>query len=66
MKQLMPVFLLMSLLWTGACRRKGEEGEFGKFTSRFVYSTLAMSPVTATSVGYHEHQEFIWTSNWTT
>lgn len=56
MKQLMPVFLLMSLLWTGACRRKGEEGEFGKFTSRFVYSTLAMSPVTATSVGYHEHQ----------
>jgi uncharacterized protein (DUF885 family) len=56
MQKLIPVFLLLNLLWVGSCRRKSAEDEFGKFTSQFVYSTLALSPITATSVGYHQHQ----------
>ncbi|MCC6364840.1 MAG: DUF885 domain-containing protein [Bryobacterales bacterium] len=59
MQKLIPVFLVLGLLSissSSSCRRKSAEGEFEKFTSQFVYSTLAMSPITATSVGYHEHQ----------
>jgi len=57
MQRLISIFLFLGLLSISfSCRRKSAEDEFGKFASQFVYSTLATSPIMATSVGYHEHQ----------
>ena len=48
--------LLFSLLG-GAVKLKAQNGEFLKFTERFVYESLALSPVGATATGYHRHTE---------
>ncbi len=37
------------------CQSTPRRANFSDLTSQFVYSTLAMSPVTATSAGYHRH-----------
>jgi uncharacterized protein (DUF885 family) len=34
----------------------GEQQDFSKLTEEFVYGSLALSPVSATVAGYHEHQ----------
>ena len=43
------------LLMTG-CKMPGEQQDFSKLTEEFVYGSLALSPVSATAAGYHEHQ----------
>jgi uncharacterized protein (DUF885 family) len=42
-------------LMTG-CKMPGEQQDFSKLTEEFVYGSLALSPVSATAAGYHEHQ----------
>ncbi|HEV2688798.1 MAG TPA: DUF885 family protein, partial [Bryobacteraceae bacterium] len=37
------------------CKMPGEKEDFAKLTEDFVYGSLALSPVSATSAGYHEH-----------
>jgi len=43
------------LLMTG-CKMPGEQQDFSKLADEFVYGSLALSPVSATIAGYHEHQ----------
>jgi uncharacterized protein (DUF885 family) len=43
------------LLMTG-CKMPGEQQDFSKLADEFVYGSLALSPVSATISGYHEHQ----------
>jgi len=43
------------LLMTG-CKMPGEQQDFSKLSEEFVYGSLALSPVSATAAGYHEHQ----------
>src|SRR5882757_10066821 len=38
-----------------SCKMPGERQDFSKVTEDFVYGSLALSPVAATSAGYHEH-----------
>ena len=40
---------------TTSCKMPGEQQDFAKTTEDFVYGSLALSPVSATSAGYHEH-----------
>lgn len=50
--------ILAVLGWTVAmssCKMPGEEQDFSKVTEDFVYGSLALSPVSATAAGYHEH-----------
>jgi uncharacterized protein (DUF885 family) len=47
--------LALLLLMTG-CKMPGEQQDFSKLTEEFVYGSLALSPVSATAAGYHEHQ----------
>jgi uncharacterized protein (DUF885 family) len=37
------------------CKMPGENQDFSKLEEDFVYGALALSPVSATSAGYHEH-----------
>ena len=37
------------------CAQRPPEPQFGKMAEEFVYSSLALSPVTATAAGYHVH-----------
>jgi uncharacterized protein (DUF885 family) len=37
------------------CKMPGERQDFSKVTEDFVYGSLALTPVSATSAGYHEH-----------
>jgi uncharacterized protein (DUF885 family) len=53
---------LRSALWVVAgvclmtsCKMPGEEQDLSKVTEDFVYGSLALLPVSATSAGYHEH-----------
>ena len=39
-----------------SCKMPGEQQDFSKVTEDFVYGSLALSPISATSAGYHEHQ----------
>ncbi|MGI8742940.1 MAG: DUF885 domain-containing protein [Bryobacteraceae bacterium] len=39
-----------------SCRMPGEKQDFAKLTDDFVYGSLALSPVSATSAGYHDHR----------
>src|SRR5258708_18580129 len=48
------VITTMVLLMT-SCKMPGEQQDFSKVTEDFVYGSLALSPVSATSAGYHEH-----------
>jgi uncharacterized protein (DUF885 family) len=53
------VVLCISLLFICAmssCKMPGEQQDFSKAVDDFVYGSLALSPVAATSAGYHEHQ----------
>jgi uncharacterized protein (DUF885 family) len=47
------VAALMALLTS--CRLPGEKQDLNKLTEEFIYSSLALAPVTATGVGYHVH-----------
>lgn len=47
--------LIMLLLLAG-CRAERRPPAFDELTREFVFTTLAMSPVTATGAGYHVHQ----------
>ena len=38
-----------------SCKMPGEQQDFSKVTEDFVYGSLALSPVSATSAGYHVH-----------
>src|SRR5450755_2623745 len=40
---------------TSSCKMPGERQDFSKTTEDFVYGSLALSPVSATAAGYHEH-----------
>ena len=44
------------LLLMAGCKMPGEQQDFSKLTEAFVYGSLALSPVSATVAGYHEHQ----------
>lgn len=48
-------FLLATLCCLTSCKMPGEQQDFSKLTDEFVYGSLALSPVAATSAGYHEH-----------
>ena len=43
------------LLWMAGCKMPGEKQNISKLTDDFVYGSLALSPVSATVAGYHEH-----------
>ncbi len=47
--------VVLSLSLTTSCKMPGEQQDFSKVTEDFVYESLALSPVAATSAGYHEH-----------
>ncbi len=44
-----------ALVWLAACRTERRPPAFDELTREFVFTTLAMSPVTATGAGYHVH-----------
>jgi uncharacterized protein (DUF885 family) len=48
--------LVFLISLTISCKMPGEQQDFSKVTEDFVYGSLALSPVSATSAGYHEHQ----------
>src|SRR5579864_491879 len=50
-----PLCLGFLAFMTG-CKMPGEQQDFSKLTEDFVYGSLALSPVSATGAGYHEHQ----------
>src|SRR5882762_9005444 len=47
--------LVATISITTNCKMPGERQDFSKVTEDFVYGSLALSPVAATSAGYHEH-----------
>jgi uncharacterized protein (DUF885 family) len=49
------VCLVACIAITSSCKMPGERQDFSKTTEDFVYGSLALSPVSATSAGYHEH-----------
>jgi uncharacterized protein (DUF885 family) len=50
------VFCITLLFCITGCKMPGEQQDFSKLTEEFVYGSLALSPVSATVAGYHEHQ----------
>src|SRR5437773_5383035 len=46
--------LIISLV-LGGCSRSNPAMDFDKLTQDFLYGSLALSPVSATGVGYHVH-----------
>ena len=48
--------IALSIALMPSCKMPGEQQDFSKVTEDFVYGALALSPVSATSAGYHEHQ----------
>src|ERR1700686_297100 len=50
------VCLVACIAITSSCKMPGERQDFSKLTEDFVYGSLALSPVSATSSGYHEHR----------
>src|SRR5258708_4000104 len=48
-----PLLLIVSM---AGCKMPGENQDFGAIEEEFVYGSLALSPVSATSAGYHEHK----------
>lgn len=57
---LIPVSLVLVL---GGCRQR-DPAALERFTRQFVYKNLALNPVTATMVGYHEHQGILLDAVW--
>ncbi len=47
---------LFCIILITSCKMPGEQQDFSKVTEDFVYGSLALSPVSATSAGYHEHR----------
>src|SRR6266404_6205414 len=52
----MACLFCIGLLTLTGCKMPGEQQDFSKLTEEFVYGSLALSPVSATVAGYHEHQ----------
>jgi uncharacterized protein (DUF885 family) len=50
------VALVLTFVLQIGCKMPGEQQDFSKLTSDFVYGALALSPVSATIAGYHEHK----------
>src|ERR1700693_444331 len=52
------VAVIASVLFMAGCKmnQQKQKPDFSKLTEDFVYGSLALSPVSATSAGYHEHQ----------
>src|ERR1700682_3004092 len=50
-------FLTVAALFLLAtsCRMPGEKQDLDQLTEEFIHSSLALTPVTATGVGYHQH-----------
>jgi uncharacterized protein (DUF885 family) len=48
--------LVGCLLAITGCKMGTEKPDISKLTEEFVYGSLALSPVSATQAGYHEHQ----------
>lgn len=48
--------VVLSIFLMTSCKMPGEQQDFSKLTEDFVYGSLALTPVGATSAGYHEHQ----------
>src|SRR5690242_7449793 len=42
-------------MFAGACSRQTPAMQFDQLTQDFLYGSLALSPVSATGVGYHVH-----------
>ena len=47
---------LLLLVYLSGCNMPDERQDVSKLTEDFVYGSLALSPVSATVAGYHEHQ----------
>jgi uncharacterized protein (DUF885 family) len=47
--------LIAATMMLTSCKMPGEQQDLSKLTEDFVYGSLALSPVGATSAGYHEH-----------
>lgn len=47
--------LIVAVLFASGCSRSNPAMDFDKLTEDFLYGSLALSPVSATAVGYHEH-----------
>ena len=46
----------LAALLAGCGQKKVDAGEFARLSEEFLYSTLALSPVSASASGYHEHK----------
>ena len=55
MRTVLPIITLSMLLSPGCGKKPMDAAAFQEMTGEFVHSTLGLSPVLATSVGYHEH-----------
>jgi len=49
------VFALIAVMLLAGCNRSSPTVQFDKLTDDFLYGSLALSPVSATGVGYHVH-----------
>ncbi len=49
-------FALIAVMLLAGCNRSNPAMEFDKLTEDFLYGSLALSPVSATGVGYHLHK----------
>jgi len=50
------LFGLVLAVFMPGCKMPGERQDFSKLSEDFVYGSLALSPVSSTAAGYHEHQ----------
>src|SRR5438045_3170656 len=48
-------FALIAVMLLAGCNRPSPTAQFDKLTEDFLYGSLALSPVSATGVGYHVH-----------
>lgn len=48
--------VLVAALLLTSCKMASDTSDLSKITDDFVYGSLALSPTSATSAGYHEHQ----------
>ena len=51
----LPTLAFVFALSLTNCKMPGEQQDFSKVTDDFVFGSLALSPISATSAGYHEH-----------
>ena len=56
MRLFLSAVVIMANVGLTSCRMPGEKQDFTKLTDDFVYGSLALSPVSATSAGYHQHR----------